>query len=88
MHAARESIRLTPGTEEPLANYLFKGTKSYWSMDGSRIPMAILDDLASTGEGLHLWDEITAAVSADRRMQVITSTRIESLRPRSRTTSW
>ena len=50
-------------------------------MDGSRTPMDILDDLESTGEGLHLWDEITAAVSADRRMQVITSTRIDSLRP-------
>ena len=71
-----------------MASYLFKGTRSYWPLDGSRTPMAILDDLESTGEGLHLWDEITAAVSADRRMQVITSTRIDSLSPRSRTTSW
>ena len=90
-HAAvdRQDLRpMTPGTEERLANYLFKGTRiADWSMDGSRTPMAILDDLESTGEGLHLWDEITAAVSADRRMQVITSTRIDSLRPRSRTTS-
>ena len=90
-HAAvdRQDLRpMTPGSEKRLANYLFKGTRSYWSMDGSRTPMAILQDLESTGEGLHLWDEITAAVSADRRMQVITSTRIDSLRQRSRTTSW
>ena len=82
-HAAldRQDLRpTTPGTEQRLANYLFKGTRS-GSMDGSRTPMAILDDLESTGEGLNLWDEITAAVSADRRMQVITSTRIDSLRP-------
>jgi hypothetical protein len=72
---------MAPRTEERLANYLFKGTRSHWSVDGSRTPMAILDDLESTGEGLHLWDEITTAVSADRRMQVITSTRIDSLRP-------
>ena len=76
---------MTPGTEGPLSTYCFKGTTIYRDLDGSRTPMAILDDLESTGEGLHLWDEITAAVSADRRMQVITSTRIDSLRPRSRT---
>ena len=95
-HAAvdRQDLRpMAPGTEERLANYLFKGTRQVkgtrqWSRDGSRTPMDILDDLESTGEGLHLWDEITAAVSAARRMQVITSTRIDSLRPRSRTTSW
>jgi hypothetical protein len=95
-HAAvdRQDLRpMTPGTEERLANYLFKGTRLLkgtrpWSMDGSRSPMDILDDLESTGEGLHLWDEITAAVSADRRMQIITSKRIDSLRPRSRTASW
>ena len=89
-HAAvdRQDLRpMRPGTEERLANYLFKGTRSHWSIDGSRTPMDILDDLESTGEGLHLWDEITAAVSTARRMQVITSTRIDSLRPRSRTTS-
>jgi hypothetical protein len=83
-HAAvdRQDLRpMAPRTEERLANYLFKGTRSHWSVDGSRTPMAILDDLESTGEGLHLWDEITDAVSADRRMQVITSTRIDSLRP-------
>ena len=43
-----------------------QGNQVHWSMDGSRTPMAILDDLESTGEGLHLWDEITAAVSADQ----------------------
>jgi len=78
---------MTPGTEERLANYLFKRTRSDRLMGGSRTPIAILDDLESTGEGLHLWEEITDAVSADRRMQVITSTRIDSLRPRSPTTS-
>ena len=89
-HAAvdRQDLRpMTPGTEERLANYLFKGTRSDRLMGGSRTPIAILDDLESTGEGLHLWKEITDAVSADRRMQVITSTRIDSLRPRSPTTS-
>ena len=70
---------MTPGTEEPLANYLSKGTMIDRSDDGSRTPIAILDDLESTGEGLALWDELTAAVSADRRMQVITSTRIDDL---------
>lgn len=83
-HAAvdRQDLRpMMPGTEERLANYLFKGTRSHRLMGGSRTPMDILDDLESTGVGLHLWDEITAAVSADRRMQVIASTRIDSLRP-------
>jgi hypothetical protein len=83
-HAAvdRQDLRpMMPGTEERLANYLFKGTRSARLMGGSRTPMDILDNLESTGEGLHLWDEITEAVSADRRMQVITSTRIDSLRP-------
>ena len=82
-HAAadRQDLRpTTPGTEKQLANYLFKGTRP-GSTDSSRTPMDILDDLESTGVGLHLWDEITAAVSADRCMQVITSTRIDSLRP-------
>lgn len=70
---------MTPGTEERLANYLFKGTTIDRSKDGSRTPMAILDDLESTGEGLARWDELTAAVSADKRMQVITSRGIDSL---------
>jgi Replication protein len=70
---------MTPGTEGALANYLFKGTTIDRSNDGSPTPMAILDDLESTGEGLALWDEFTAAVSADRRMQVITSRGIDSL---------
>ena len=70
---------MAPGSEGPLAFYRFKGTTIYRDVDGSRAPMAILDDLESTGEGLALWDEFTAAVSADRRMQVITSRRIDSL---------
>jgi len=41
--------------------------------------MAILSDLESTGEGFALWEEFSAAVSADRRVQVITSGRIDSL---------
>jgi hypothetical protein len=45
------------GTEERLASHLFKGTRSYLSTDGARIPMAILDDLESIGEGLHHWDK-------------------------------
>ena len=39
--------------------------------------MANLSDLESTGEAL--WEEPSAAVSADRRVQVITSRRIDSL---------
>jgi Replication protein len=70
---------MTPGTEGALANYLCKGTTIDRSDDGSPTPIAILDHLESTGEGLALWDELTAAVSADRRMQVITSTRIDDL---------
>jgi hypothetical protein len=70
---------MTPGTEERLANYLFKGTGFYRSTDGTRAPMGILDELESTGEGLHLWHALTAAVSDDRRVQVITSRRIDSL---------
>ena len=31
------------------------------------------------GEGFALWEEFSAAVSADRRVQVITSRRIDSL---------
>jgi hypothetical protein len=41
--------------------------------------MAILDDLEATGEGLALWEEWTAAVSAARRLQLISSTGIDSL---------
>jgi hypothetical protein len=70
---------MTAGSEEQLANYLFKGTTMRWEPDGSRTPLAILSDLESTGEGLDLWDELTTAVSAARRMQVITSTGIDSL---------
>jgi len=47
-HAAvdRQDLRpMAPRTEERLANYLFKGTRSHWSVNGSRTPMAILDDL-------------------------------------------
>jgi Replication protein len=93
-HAAvdRQDLRLmTPGTEERLAHYLFKGTRlskaTPSSMDGSRNPMDILDDLESTGEGLHLWDEITDAVTTNKRKQVNPSTHIDSLRRRSPTTS-
>jgi hypothetical protein len=62
-----------PGTEGALASYCFKGTTMRWSTEGSRTPMAILSDLESTGEGFALWEEFNAAVSADRRAQVITS---------------
>ncbi|MGZ3715270.1 MAG: protein rep [Ktedonobacterales bacterium] len=90
-HAAvnRQDLQpMTPGTEAKLANYCFKGTTMRWSKDGSRTPMAILSDLESTGEGVSLWQEFTAAVSTDRRMQVIPSTRIDSLCPRPRHYSW
>jgi hypothetical protein len=70
---------MTPGTEGALANYLFKGTTMRWFLDGSRTPMAILNDLESTGEGLALWDELTTGVSANKRMQVITSRGIDCL---------
>jgi hypothetical protein len=85
---AGQDVRpMTPGTEARLASYLFKGTTMRRSADGSRTPMAILDDLESTGEGLALWDELTTAVSADKRMQVITSKGIDSLcTPQSRAT--
>ena len=76
---AQDLCPMTPGTQGPLSTYCFKGTTIYRDLDGSRTPMAILDDLESTGEGLALWDELSAAVSADRRMQVITSRRIDSL---------
>ena len=66
-----------PGTEGALASYCFKGTTMRWSTEGSRTSMAILSDLESTGEAL--WEEPSAAVSADRRVQVITSRRIDSL---------
>jgi Replication protein len=77
---------MTPGTEGALANYLFKGTTMRWFLDGSRTPMAILNDLESTGEGLALWDELTTAVSANKRMQVIASTGIDCLCTRAGTT--
>ena len=58
------------------------------SADGSRTPMDILADLESTGEGFAPLGGITTAVSADRRMQVSTSTRIDSLCPRPPHYSW
>ena len=70
---------MTSGTEGLLASYLFKGTTIGRSRNGSRTPMAILDDLEATGEGLALWEEWTAAVSAARRLQLISSTGIDSL---------
>ena len=70
---------MAPGTEGPLSTYCFKGTTIYRDLDGSRTPMAILDDLEATGEGRALWDELTTAVSADRRMQMITSTGLDLL---------
>jgi hypothetical protein len=89
-HASVDGQDLRPmrsGTEEPLATYCFKGTTIYRPPDSSRAPMAILDDLEATGEGLGLWDELTAAVSVARRTQVITSTGIDSLcRPGATTT--
>ena len=68
-----------PGTEGALASYCLKGTTMRWSTEGSRTSMAILSDLESKGEGFALWEEFSAAVSADRRVQVITSRRIDSL---------
>lgn len=81
-HAAvdGQDLRLmTPGTEAELAGYLFKGTRVRRSPDGSRTPMAILDDLEATGEGMALWDEWTTATSGDRRTQVMPSREIDSL---------
>ena len=68
-----------PGTEGALASYCFKGTTMRWSTEGSRTPMAILSDLESTGEDFARWEKFSAAVSADRRAQVITCRRIDSL---------
>jgi Replication protein len=74
----RQDVRpVRPGTEARLAGYCFKGTTMRWSADGARTPMAILSDLESTGEGFTLWEEYSAAVSADRRTQVITSKHID-----------
>jgi hypothetical protein len=70
---------MTPGTEGALASYCFKGTTMRSPTEGSRTPMAILSDLESTGEGSALWEEFSAAVSTDRRVQVITSRRVDSL---------
>jgi Replication protein len=81
-HALIERQDLRPmvvGTGSRLANYLFKGTTMRWGADGSRTPIAILSDLESTGEGFDLWNELTAAVSEKRRMQVRTSNQIDSL---------
>jgi len=64
--AGRQDLRpMQPGTEGRLATYCFKGTKAKWSSDGSRSPMAILSDLESTGQGIALWEEFTAAVTGD-----------------------
>ena len=81
-HAAVDCQHLepmTPGTEGPLATYCFKGTTIRASTDGSPTPMAILDQLESSGEGLALWDELTTTVLGKKRMQVITSTCIDDL---------
>lgn len=77
---------MTPGTDGPLATYCFKGTTIRPPTDGSRTPMGILDHLESTGEGMALWEELTAALSARGRVQVITSRGIDSLAPRPGTT--
>ena len=70
---------MTPGTEAAVANYYCKGITTRWFADGSRTPMAVLDDLQSSGEGLGLWDEFTNAVTVTKRMQVVTSRSIDSL---------
>jgi hypothetical protein len=75
----QDLVPMAPGTEGALANYLFKGTTIDRSNAGSLTPMAMLDHLESTGEGLARWDELTATVSAHRRVQVSTSRGIDSL---------
>lgn len=58
--------RMQSGSERQLADYCAKGTK-VWHSDNSRSPMAILADLKETGEGLALWKEFSAAVTATKR---------------------
>lgn len=70
---------LVPGTEEQLAAYCLKGNKPIWSDGGSRSPMAILADISTTGQGMQLWKEFTAAVTDRRRMQLAASKAINSL---------
>jgi hypothetical protein len=72
---------ISPGTEGAQAAYCCKGTKIDTSYDGSRTPMALLDDLESTGEGHALWEEWTGVVLGKGRRQVSPSAGIEKLRP-------
>lgn len=73
---------MTPGSEKRLAAYCLKGSRLQPSVEGSRTPMGILDHLESTGEGLGVWKEWAGAVTGKRRMQFISSTRIDELHPR------
>lgn len=78
-----QQLALFPrGREEALASYCSKGTTMRRSDDGSRTPLAILDDLRVTGEGLDLWREVAAEVVAKKRRHVSCSTRIGELRAR------
>ena len=77
----QDLVPVKPGTEETLANYCLNGTTGRTSRGGSLTPIAILDHLERTGEGRASWDEFTATVLAQRRMQVVTSSRIDELRP-------
>lgn len=70
---------MRPLSHEELAAYCFKGTRERFEVTGSRSPIAILSDLNRTGEGGELWDEWTAAVSNARRVQVVSSRRIDQL---------
>lgn len=70
---------LESGSEERVSAYCLKGTKPVWSENGSRSPMAILADLRTTGRDPELWVELTTAVTEVRRMQLVTSKRIDDL---------
>lgn len=68
------------GTEYSLAGYLTKGTQvRRRSLDGSRTPMAILEDVHRYSGDLDLWNEYSSVVSGTRKVQFTTSKKIDEL---------
>jgi hypothetical protein len=66
LYSRQDLHSIHPGTERTVARYYTKGTTGEWT-ENSRTPMAILANLQTTGEGIDLWKEFSAAVTIKRR---------------------
>ena len=65
--SAQHIMSMKPGGAAEMASYCTKGTTVLRSPSGSRSPMAILLDVAGTGDGLEAWREYEATVARGRR---------------------